>query len=103
MQELEALEGEAIKSLAIFRRRNRALIRAKKAVCDCRCEVCDFHFEEVYGVIGRGYILAHHLRMIASGPSRTTLKDIALVCANCHAMIHARNSPMGIDELRAAV
>jgi hypothetical protein len=103
IKELEAVEGELFKGEAVFRSRNRALIRAKKANCDYRCEVCGFHFEEMYGEIGRGYILAHHLRLVAQGPSKTTLNDIALVCANCHAMIHTRKSPMGVEELRELV
>jgi 5-methylcytosine-specific restriction enzyme A len=28
----------------------------------CRCAVCDFSFEEIYGSLGRDYIHVHHLR-----------------------------------------
>ena len=99
----EALEGEAYKAEAIFRSRNRALIQAKKANSDYRCEVCRFGFEETYGAIGREYVVAHHLKPIAAGPSKTTLDDIALVCANCHAMIHAKSPPISIEGLRKLV
>jgi predicted HNH restriction endonuclease len=99
----KALEGETYKKEAVFRSRNRALIQAKKANSDYRCEVCGFNFEATYGEIGHGYIVAHHLKLIASGPSKTTLDEIALVCANCHAMIHKKAEPLPIEELRSLV
>jgi hypothetical protein len=99
----EAIEGEVYKAEAIFRSRNRALIQAKKANSDYRCEVCAFSFEQTYGAIGREYIIAHHLKPIASGVAKTTLDDIALLCANCHAMAHTKNPPIPIEELRTFV
>ena len=102
-KEMDALEGEAYLAEAMFRSRNRSLIQAKKSNSDYRCEVCGFKFEEKYGLIGREYIVAHHVRMIARGPSKTTLDGIALVCANCHAMIHTKNPAVSIDELRKLV
>jgi len=102
-KQIEALEGKAYLAEALFRRRNRALIQAKKANSDYRCEVCEFNFEERYGLIGRERILAHHLKAIAGGPSITTLDDIALVCANCHAIIHMKHPMFSIGELRKLV
>jgi len=96
-----ALEGEVHVAEVEFRRRNRALIEAKKAGSDYRCEVCGFRFDEAYGEIGRQFIIAHHTRPIASGPRKTTLDDIALLCANCHAMIHTHNPPITVEALRA--
>ena len=97
---MEADEGTEFKNEAIFRSRNRALIRAKKANCDYCCEICHFNFEETYGEIGHKFIVAHHLKLVSAGPSKTKLDDIALVCANCHSMIHLTKQPMSIEELR---
>ena len=102
-KKLEVLEGDAYLKEAVFRSRNRALIQAAKANSDYCCEACECNFEETYGVIGRAYIVAHHLRPIAGGPSKTSLDDIALVCANCHAMIHTSNPPLRIEDLRELV
>jgi 5-methylcytosine-specific restriction endonuclease McrA len=99
----EALEGEAYKSETLWRRRNRALIQAKKANSDYCCEVCRFNFGDAYGAIGRGYIVAHHLVPIAYGQTTTKLEDIALVCANCHAMTHTANPPISLEHLRNAM
>jgi hypothetical protein len=103
IRQAEALEGETYKTEAIFRSRNRALIQAKKANSDYRCEICGFNFEETYGPIGREYIIAHHLKLIALGVAKTTLNDIALLYANCHSMLHTKNPPIAIEDLRTLI
>jgi hypothetical protein len=99
----EVIEGETLRREINFRRRNRALIEAKKAESDYRCEVCDFSFEEAYGPVGKAFIIAHHVELLGSRrrASRTTLEDIKLICANCHAMIHKQAPPFLLAELRA--
>jgi hypothetical protein len=99
-EKIEAIEGEAYIKEATFRRRNRALIQAKKANSDFRCEVCGFNFEEAYGSVGREYIIAHHIRPVSSGVTKTTLDDIALLCANCHAMVHTSYPPITPSDLQ---
>ncbi len=32
----------------------------------------------------------HHLNPISEGSRRTTLEDVAVLCANCHRLAHAR-------------
>jgi len=100
--EKEAREGQTYTKEATFRRRNGALIQAKKANSDYRCEVCGFSFEQTYGPTGREYIIAHHIEPLSkrSSPSNTRLEDIALLCANCHAMVHTQNPPLSPERLR---
>lgn len=67
------------------------------------CEVCEFDFARVYGDHGVGYIEAHHktpLRDFAE-ESSVTEEDFALVCANCHRMLHRGNPWPTIGVLRA--
>jgi 5-methylcytosine-specific restriction enzyme A len=53
------------------------------------CEICGFDFAETYGDRGKGYIECHHiLPLHVSGPARRRISDLALLCANCHRMIH---------------
>jgi 5-methylcytosine-specific restriction protein A len=57
------------------------------------CEVpnCGFDFLKRYGAIGEGYAQVHHLEPLSEAPRTgimTTLDKLAIVCANCHAMIH---------------
>jgi 5-methylcytosine-specific restriction enzyme A len=104
---VRALEGEERLVMVLHRSRERALREAKLATARreapdgrLRCEVpgCGFDFHERYGAIGEGYAQVHHLQPLADldGPKEMTLADLAVVCANCHAMIHrgGRCSPL---------
>lgn len=98
-EELEVLtfmEGQTkLMREHIRRERNRALVELKKEQALNRtgrlaCEFCGFDFLAVYGTPGEGYIQAHHLLPIAEleKAKESTVKDLVLVCANCHAMLH---------------
>ena len=99
---MEVKEGKRFVSEAMFRVRNQALIDLKKRRSDYRCEVCNMKFKDVYGDIGSEYIVAHHVKTIGSRKkaSKSTLDDISLVCANCHDMLHTKDPPYSIKELR---
>jgi hypothetical protein len=96
-EELVGLEGEALIRMVSHRKREEALRVAKINEVFTRngrlsCEVpgCSFDFAAVYGEPGHGYAHVHHLRPLAesAGPRETRLEDLAVVCANCHAIIH---------------
>lgn len=66
------------------------------------CEVCLFDFGYFYGERGRDYIEVHHIVPLSeSGETTNRLKDLVLLCANCHRMIHRRSPWLNPDELRA--
>src|SRR5690606_19764194 len=68
------------------------------------CEACGFDFEKVYGDRGSGYIECHHVVPLhEAGEGRTKLSDLALICANCHRMIHRRAPWPTPADLRAAI
>lgn len=100
IDELSAMEGAVTMQLVRHRKREAALRPAKLEDARLqspdgrlRCEVpgCGFDFEEVYGALGAGYAQVHHLLPLGlqSKAVKTTLSHLAVVCANCHAMIHA--------------
>ncbi len=64
------------------------------------CEVCGFDFSKVYGELGEGYIEGHHVIPVSElkEGDKTKVEDIAMLCANCHRMIH-RNSGLSLEEL----
>lgn len=68
------------------------------------CEVCGFDFERTYGPRGAGYAECHHITPLhASGATRTRLQDLAILCANCHRMVHRGSRWLTPAELRDLV
>jgi len=93
--DFEASEGRLLTRIHRARERNQALVRRKKQQVlaetgALQCEVCDFDFDEAYGKIGEGFAECHHLTPLAElQPGQSTrLQDLAILCANCHRMIH---------------
>lgn len=97
-------EGELKLVSHLVRERNQKIIAEKKNEAiingNLKCEVCTFSFIKVFNV---EFIECHHITPIsASGVTETTLNDLALVCANCHRMLHKKfdGKYLTIDELR---
>ncbi len=83
--------------------RNHRLASAAKQIQGYVCKVCCFDFETIYGSLGREYIEAHHLVPISQLPlnqvmQRSPKDDFAVVCANCHRMIHRKGAPDTFSE-----
>jgi len=100
-------EGAEKRRLHLTRERSRTLVAKAKSIAIeqdpmLRCQVCGFSFTERYGEHGRKFIEAHHKQPIAElkQGSRTRLEDIALVCANCHRMLHYGDRTLFIQELK---
>ena len=69
----------------------------------CMCAVCGMDFEKMYGEIGRGFIHVHHivpLSSIGEEYELNPIKDLVPVCPNCHAMLHRKEPPYTIQELK---
>jgi 5-methylcytosine-specific restriction protein A len=68
-----------------------------------KCFICDFDFQEKYGDIGLGFIHVHHLQPLSAINEEYELdpiRDLRPVCPNCHAMIHRRNPPYTLEEMK---
>ncbi len=69
------------------------------------CEACEFDFLESYGLLGEGFAECHHrtpLSELEEG-HKTRLSDLAIVCANCHRILHRRKLTLSVEELRNIV
>ncbi|MFQ5751630.1 MAG: HNH endonuclease [bacterium] len=67
------------------------------------CQVCHIDFGEYYGDIGKGFIHVHHLKPIAKISNSykvDPVKDLTPVCPNCHNMIHIKEPPLTIEQLK---
>lgn len=106
----EAVEGEIIFKLHKVRERNHKLVDSKKQQIlkengKLACEVCDFDFNEKYGEIGKGFIECHHKQQLSTynNNQKTILDDLALVCSNCHRMLHRFPEDMSIERLKSQI
>jgi 5-methylcytosine-specific restriction protein A len=100
-------EGRLLERRHFVRERDPKLrekkIREAVALHGCvACEVCGFDFAATYGERGAGYAECHHVVPLhASGATKTRLKDLVVLCANCHRMIHRGDPWLTPDQLRS--
>jgi len=101
------LQYEDASRLRIHKRieRNAKLVDQVKRALGYVCQVCHTDFGARYGDIGKGYIEAHHLRPLASLQGQRVAmhptKDFAVLCANCHRMIHRSGYVDDIERFKA--
>lgn len=107
--EVEASEGAARLREHLVLERKRSIIEQKKKMAyrtmkALKCEACGFDFKSVYGQLGDRFCEVHHLKPLSinTGLVKTTLDDLAILCSNCHRMIH-RGNTITLDELRAII
>jgi len=93
------VEGQVLYKLHKYRERNKKIVSKKKANSlkkfgKLECEICGFDFHLKYGELGYGFIECHHMVPLyaLNSVTETRLDDLALVCANCHRMLHRRIS-----------
>ncbi len=112
-QDYSAEEGEACYRLHRYKERNHKLVIEKKIAARRRdpllhCEICGFSFEEKYGKWGKPFTEVHHRTPLASldrePGAKTSLKDLAIVCSNCHSMLHRQgHRTLTVDELKRII
>ena len=79
----------------VYYKRSQGLINSRKENSNYDCEACGFNFNQFYND-SPNYIEAHHIIPISQmiSDKRVTTKDeIALLCSNCHKMIHKFGCP----------
>ena len=84
-------------------RRQSVVLRKKKSLSSLSCEICAFSFSAAYGDAAAEYCEVHHLVPLGNSTDqrKTLLKDLAVLCANCHWVVHLRNPPFTILEVKA--
>ena len=99
-------EGKRLLKKHYIRERNPKVIKEAKMLAlerngELRCEVCGFSFSEHYRERGKDFIEGHHkipVSQIEKG-QKTSPEDIALLCSNCHKIIHIKMPYLSIEEL----
>ncbi len=103
-------EGKFLTRIHMLRERNSKVVAAKKREVLSKngklaCEVCDFDFVDTYGDLGLNFAECHHLVPLSELKSITNTKtsDLAIVCSNCHRMLHREPTVRSIEDLRNTV
>jgi 5-methylcytosine-specific restriction protein A len=102
-------EGKIVERKHKARERNSQVIslakeKFRKLNGRLYCQICGFDFEKIYGKIGIDFIEGHHTIAVSemTNDYTTKVEDIAMLCANCHRMVHRRRpwlTMTGLDEL----
>lgn len=105
--EVSGHEGRVITRLHQSRERNSKIVKQKKdqvikKTGKLECEVCSMDFSNVYGELGLGFAECHHINPLSfrDKNEETKLSDLAIVCANCHRMIHRKRPWLTLDDLK---
>ncbi|MFV0468125.1 MAG: MrcB family domain-containing protein [Dysgonomonas sp.] len=89
-----------------FDRKGDTSLKVKKRK-GYKCEVCGLTLIEKYGELGKEYIEAHHLKAfsaLSEGKIFLSIdKDFAVLCPNCHRMIHRLPDPSDIEMLKRII
>jgi hypothetical protein len=101
------VEGQRLSAERYFFARNPNLVRDAKAAHGKECQVCQFDFEDQFGSVGKDFIEAHHLDPLSERSEsewteelRTSIDQIAVLCSNCHRIVHRRRPAYSLEEIR---
>lgn len=108
-EDFEVKEGEITEETRkVIKRCNTIIKKAKEKFIQehgsLYCEVCGFDFSKAYGKLGENFVEGHHKNPLCerNGQENTKIDDIALVCSNCHRMLHRKDN-MSIESLKNIV
>ena len=108
--QVSEIEGAPRLVSHLRRERSRKLVKAKKAAViaaggTLACEVCGFDFQLIYGAWGEGFCEIHHKVPIATtdASTATKLEDLAVLCSNCHRVVHRIEPMPSIETLSTRV
>jgi hypothetical protein len=99
-------EGERYTAEVELIRRNKRLVSLAKGYFKAVCEACGFDFGDFYGEHGEGYIECHHVDPLASRDASglvTPPERLAMLCANCHRMVHRGEYVLTVNELKEII
>jgi predicted HNH restriction endonuclease len=99
-------EGNIVEKIHKSRERNSKVIKVAKANFKKKhghlfCQICKFNFENKYGSLGKDFIEGHHTVAVCrmTPDQKTKPEDIAMLCSNCHRMVHKRRPWLTMGEL----
>jgi 5-methylcytosine-specific restriction protein A len=106
------IEGKVVTETHVRREREpklrELLLAERRAAGELSCDVCGCTPTSPVAALREAIYEAHHVLPLAAGQERKTrVKDLALVCANCHRMVHRAIAQskrwLNIAEARAQI
>jgi hypothetical protein len=100
------VEGRIYDVTMRHRERSREARAACLAAYGFSCYVCGLNLRAQYVGLATEVIHVHHEEPLAGAPREREFDPVATmkpVCPNCHAVIHAREPPYSITEVKAMV
>jgi 5-methylcytosine-specific restriction protein A len=101
-------EGKVVERIHKMRERNSKVVAIAKENFKRKhgkliCQVCGFDFEKVYGEIGKDFIEGHHTIPVSEMKDGhiTKPEEIALLCANCHRMVHKKRPWLTMNKMNS--
>lgn len=105
-------EGKVVTETHVRRERDpklrKRLLEKRRKAGELKCDACGCTSSDHSLALGDAVFEAHHVVPLAAGRERTTrLKDMSLLCANCHRMVHRAIAQtkrwLSIEEARAEI
>jgi hypothetical protein len=90
---IQAIENTKMEARVYKRGRSRILREKAIEMSGGICAVCGHNFSKIAGGLGRSALQVHHRKQLAASdkPVLTSIRDLAVVCANCHMMLHSNH------------
>jgi predicted HNH restriction endonuclease len=84
------IEGLKTEAKRIVTKRSRSVRNSAFNAANNVCAVCDRDYSKVLNGMGVRVLQVHHRKQLSSfdAPAIVTPRDLAVVCANCHLLIH---------------
>ena len=99
-------EGKTLKQSGIKYERNPINRQICLNAKGYKCVICGFDFEEKYGSVGKETIEVHHTTPVSKMGDNYVVdpvKELEPVCSNCHTIIHKRETPYTIEEVKKMI
>lgn len=100
-------EGQKKEYLTTRYERNQKNREACIKIHGLKCFACGFDFEQIYGLLGQGFIEVHHRDQLSDQKKEVIINpetDLVPLCSNCHRMIHRqKNNNLKVEELKRII
>ena len=103
-------EGKIVERVHKARERSSEVVKLAKLAFKKKhgklfCQVCYFDFENKYGTLGKDFIEGHHTVAVSDmiPGHKTRVEDIAMLCSNCHRMVHTKRPWLNMEKLNQLI